>query len=87
MRLTNLIKLVHFDVLFFGFLYQCLFEGNISYLNDKNTIRELIEKCSKLAEKLHKRSKNTPNDSIYICERIKESIELYNGMGLNHGKP
>lgn len=79
-------KIVHFDVLFFGFLYQCLFEGNISYLNDENTIRELIGKCSKLAEKLHKRSKNTPNDSIYICERIKESIELYNGMGLNHGK-
>lgn len=80
-------KIVHFDVLFFGFLYQCLFEGNISYLNDENTIRELIGKCSKLAEKLHKRSKNTPNDSIYICERIKESIELYNGMGLDHGKP
>lgn len=80
-------KIVHFDVLFFGFLYQCLFKSNISYLNDENTIRELIEKCSKLAEKLHKRSKNTPNDSIYICERIKESIKLYNGMGLDHGKP
>lgn len=80
-------KIVHFDVLFFGFLYQCLFEDNISYLNDENTIIELIKKCSKLAEKLQKRSKNTPNDSIYIRDRIKESIELYNEMRLNHGKP